>query len=468
MDGLDDVIPGLPRGGLIVLAGGPGTGKTVFSASFLYNGASKYGERGLYVSLTEDRATFLENMESLGMNFEGLEKRRLFEFMEFLVFREEGMRPFLSELLGMIEEVKPERLVIDSFSAAVQGFRDPREVRVFLHTLFSKVIKRLNCTTILVEEVPRGESRIGYGFEEFVASAIIMLRWRLVDGRLIRELVIPKLRGARVATPITCFTIHGGIRVFSPQKMIEAKNPNPFRPLPEVGGRYSTGIKELDQALGGGVKKGSTILLEVDHRLTHEKYIMIINPMIANYVSSGDRPFIVIPSAGTSWEDVAEFARMNGLPEDKALKLMRIVEPAKEVYEELPPFVVAWKPSTPEKDFELMVDLENSLAESTGHPPLRLIGVDRIIHYHGLGGAITLANLDVTRTRKLGSVTVWLSRGIYPELTRRLKPLASIHLKLVERHGCVLLYGIKPRTDLYFVELDESRGYLVSKLIPVK
>ncbi|HDD66366.1 MAG TPA: hypothetical protein ENG52_01930, partial [Nitrososphaeria archaeon] len=30
--GLDEVIPGLPEGGLILLAGNPGTGKTMFSA----------------------------------------------------------------------------------------------------------------------------------------------------------------------------------------------------------------------------------------------------------------------------------------------------------------------------------------------------------------------------------------------------------------------------------------------------
>ncbi|RLG07343.1 MAG: hypothetical protein DRN59_01405 [Thaumarchaeota archaeon] len=35
----DEVFGGLPKGGLIVVAGGPGTGKTIFSASYLYYGA---------------------------------------------------------------------------------------------------------------------------------------------------------------------------------------------------------------------------------------------------------------------------------------------------------------------------------------------------------------------------------------------------------------------------------------------
>ena len=468
INGLDAIIPGFPKGDLIIVAGRPGTGKTVFSASFIYNGAVKYGEKGLYISLSESRESFLQNMKSLGLDFEELEKRGLFEFVEFLTLREEGSRALLSEMVSIVEEIKPKRLVIDSFSAAVHHFKDPREIRVFLHTLFSKVIKRLNCTTILIEEIPYGESRIGYGFEEFVASAIIILRLRFIEGRLIRELTIPKLRGARIKVPVTCFTIHDGVTVFSPQKPIEVVMFNRFQPLPETAQRYSTGIKQLDEAIGGGIKRGSTVLVEVDPELTYEQYHLVVDPIMSNYVFSANRPLLVIPSAGVSWEDVVEHVKKWGITEDMIPKLIRVVEPIKEIYEELPPFVVAWEPNSPEKDFEKLIELENSLIESTQHPPLRFIGVDRVIHYHGPEGALTLANLDVTRTRKLGSLTIWLSKGIYPELLKRLIPLASIHLKLIERNGCLILYGLKPRTDFYFVELDESKGYPIPRLIPIK
>lgn len=468
VEGLDEIIPGFPRGDLIIVAGRPGTGKTVFSASFLYNGASKYEEKGLYVSLTEDKATFMENMGSLGMNFEELEKRGLFEFAEFLTLREEGMKPLLSEFLGIIEEAKPRRLVVDSLSAALQGFRDPREVRVFLHALLSKAVKRLDCTTLLIEEIPHGDLRIGYGFEEFIASMIIILRTRFIEGRLFRELVIPKLRGARISAPITCFTIHKGVKVFPPWKPIEIKSPKPYQPLPEISGRYSTGIEQLDKILGGGIKKGSTILVDTDPKLTHEHYIPIINPIIANYCSSAKRPLIVLPSPGTSWERVAEIVKGAGMPEDLLPNLTRIIEPAEEVHEELPSFVITWKPESPERDFEKIAYMEDLLLKSTGHPPIKLIGVDRVTHYHGVKGAITLANLEVTRTMKLGSLAIWLVREIYPELMEHLAPLSSIHLRLIERNGRPILYGVKPRTGFYLVEMDESRGSNVAKLTPME
>ena len=49
---LDEILlGGFPRGSIILVAGGPGTGKTIFAAQFIHSGATKYNEKGVYVSL---------------------------------------------------------------------------------------------------------------------------------------------------------------------------------------------------------------------------------------------------------------------------------------------------------------------------------------------------------------------------------------------------------------------------------
>ncbi|MEM4725750.1 MAG: ATPase domain-containing protein, partial [Nitrososphaerales archaeon] len=48
---------GFPRGSLILICGEPGTGKSIFSAQFIYDGAVNYDEKGIYVSFSEDRQT---------------------------------------------------------------------------------------------------------------------------------------------------------------------------------------------------------------------------------------------------------------------------------------------------------------------------------------------------------------------------------------------------------------------------
>ncbi len=48
--GLDDLtFGGLARGRTTLLCGGPGTGKTVLAAQFLVNGATEFGEPGVFM-----------------------------------------------------------------------------------------------------------------------------------------------------------------------------------------------------------------------------------------------------------------------------------------------------------------------------------------------------------------------------------------------------------------------------------
>ena len=53
IDGLDELLGGgIPRGRCILVIGGPGTGKTILGAQFIYNGVKKYGEKGIIVTLS--------------------------------------------------------------------------------------------------------------------------------------------------------------------------------------------------------------------------------------------------------------------------------------------------------------------------------------------------------------------------------------------------------------------------------
>jgi circadian clock protein KaiC len=56
IEGLDELISGgFPKGRVILVLGGPGSGKTVLASQFLYKGLSEYGENGIMVSLDEGK-----------------------------------------------------------------------------------------------------------------------------------------------------------------------------------------------------------------------------------------------------------------------------------------------------------------------------------------------------------------------------------------------------------------------------
>ena len=81
---------GFLRGSLILLSGNAGTGKTILSTQFLHNGATKHGEKGIYVSFAENRADYCRNMLGLGMDMQSLEEKGLFKFLDFPTLAEVG------------------------------------------------------------------------------------------------------------------------------------------------------------------------------------------------------------------------------------------------------------------------------------------------------------------------------------------------------------------------------------------
>jgi circadian clock protein KaiC len=193
--GLDDMIEGgFPRGSLILLAGSPGSGKTIASAQFLYYGAKNLDENGVYVSFAERREFFLDNLKRLDLDFETLEKKGKFKFLDLITTSEEAVPSTLDIVLREALEIDAKRLVIDSFSAMAQAFKRKIDARIILHIL-DKLMRQTNCTTLLLTELPTGSKTIGFGFEEFVADGII--RFEAIEEKegIRKRAVILKMRG---------------------------------------------------------------------------------------------------------------------------------------------------------------------------------------------------------------------------------------------------------------------------------
>jgi circadian clock protein KaiC len=193
--GLDDMIEGgFPRNSLILLAGSAGSGKTIASAHFLYHGAKNLNENGIYVSFAERREFFIENMKRFGLDFETLESQGKFKFLDLITTREDTVSSTLGMISREVLEIDAKRLVVDSFTAMAQAFRQRIDARIILHML-DKLMSKSGCTTLLLVELPAGTKTIGLGFEEFVADGIIL--FETVDERegIRKRAVVRKMRG---------------------------------------------------------------------------------------------------------------------------------------------------------------------------------------------------------------------------------------------------------------------------------
>ena len=71
--GFDELVGGgFPELSSVLLSGSPGTGKTIFSLQYIYNGAKKYNETGIYVSLVEGIEQLKVNAKLVGIDFDNV------------------------------------------------------------------------------------------------------------------------------------------------------------------------------------------------------------------------------------------------------------------------------------------------------------------------------------------------------------------------------------------------------------
>jgi len=194
IDSLDKLIEGgFPKGSLIILAGSPGSGKTIASSQFLYYGAT-HGEPSIYVSFGERHDVYLDNMKQFGLDFGKLEEKGIFKFMDMVTTKNEAIPSILETVLEEAQNMKAKRLVVDSFSAMSLGFEKKIDARILLH-LLDKIMRTLGCTTLMLIEIPTGHSELGMGFEEFVSDGIILFETFEVRSGISKRSIIRKMRG---------------------------------------------------------------------------------------------------------------------------------------------------------------------------------------------------------------------------------------------------------------------------------
>lgn len=466
--GLDEVIGGgFPRGGLFIVAGSPGTGKTIFSATFLYSGATQFGERGIYVSFAEGRDDFYRNMRGLGMDFEKLEKAGDFKFLDMITVREEAIPTILETILSELGGLGARRLVVDSFSALVQAIRERHDVRIMLHTLLNKITKSLGCTAILTVEIPYGEEKIGLGIEEFVADGIFMLRRSgLEGGRIIRDLEIFKMRGTPTPETNILFTLGNGFKAFPPFRAKPVERPRRFNPIPDTEEYFSTGSMSLDEMLGGGYPRGSTVLVEIaDEHISMRQYHLVVVPTIWNFITRG-RGVIITPSRGPDHNIVRMRAEEGGISKEEIMGLLRVcVEDYPGLRPE--PYVVVFKGENLREDHEKYLEIERELVEKTGQPVFCIVGLDTLIDIYGLRDTLSITRASATTVREKRGLLMLILKPGYPRLAKLIGALADIHLKVTRKYGVVLVYGMKPRTGPHILEMDTSMGYPMPELTPI-
>jgi len=204
--GLDELLRGgVPKRNVVLLSGGPGTGKSIFGQQFLYHGLLKK-QSGILVALEEHPVQIRINMAQFGWDVKKYESEGLFAIVDsftagigeaakhekYVVRAVDDVQALIEVLRKAIKDLGAERVVIDSVTTLYMT--KPAVARSVV-MLLKRVLSGLGCTSILVSQVSVTERGFGGPGVEHVADGIIRLDLDEINGRLYRSILIYKMRG---------------------------------------------------------------------------------------------------------------------------------------------------------------------------------------------------------------------------------------------------------------------------------
>ncbi len=241
------------------MEGTPGSGKTTIALQFLLEGSAR-GERGLYITLSETAAELREVARSHGWDLGSIE---LFELIAEdgldLASEQSILEPSEVELgetirgvMECVDRIRPSRIVFDSLSElrllSQHSLRYRRQILALKHFFSTR-----SCTVVMLDDRSSDPADIQL---HSIAHGVIVLEQSAQDyGSERRRLRVVKMRGVKYRGGYHDFVIEtGGVSVFP--RLVANEHHREF-----LGELVPTGLDRLDTMIGGGLARGTNILL---------------------------------------------------------------------------------------------------------------------------------------------------------------------------------------------------------------
>ena len=254
-DRLDAVLGGgLPRNGIALVVGRPGTGKTILAQQYLFHNATA-DRPALYLStVSEPLEKMLRFGESLDyFDTSALGTRVMYEDLGQQL-NDDGLPGVLSRVVELIKQRRPGLMVIDSFKALKDYAPDAESLRRFLHELAG----RLSALPISSFWVGEYDATLATDAPEFaVADAILSLSTDRSAERETRVLQVLKLRGSGFLTGKHTYRLSSkGIDIYP--RLADPVDQASYGEAPE---RMTSGVPALDAMLSDGYWRGASTLV---------------------------------------------------------------------------------------------------------------------------------------------------------------------------------------------------------------
>ena len=253
--GLDIILGGgFLKGGLYIIQGPPGAGKTTLGNQLCFNHIAQ-GARALYVTLlAEYHARMMQHLSIMSFFDISAIPDHLTYLNGLRVLHDEGLKGLLALLRREITTRGASVLVLDGIVSARRAAEDEQAFNEFVHEL-QMIAIATECTVFMLTS----SQGIKVTPEHTMVDGIIELTDQLVGWSAESSLQVVKFRGSAFLRGRHAFKITSDGIVVHPR--IEALLARPSRPDAGIPGKVSCGIDQLDVMIGGGLPASSTTMI---------------------------------------------------------------------------------------------------------------------------------------------------------------------------------------------------------------
>ncbi len=253
---LDTILNGgFLKGGSYIVAGAPGTGKTIFGNQACFRHAAA-GGKALYVTLlAESHARMLSHISNMLFFDPAAVGQGIHYISGYEALRNEGLKGLLTLVRKTIKRDGATLLIVDGITRAESAAVSENDFKEFINEL-NILLTLIGCTAILLTNtLSEGES---YAARTMV-DGLIQLE-DVMDGvRAVRQLVVMKFRGSNYLRGAHFFEIGDeGMRIYA---RIESVLAVPTKVPGASSERRPFGIPGLDTMMGGGPPEGTGTLV---------------------------------------------------------------------------------------------------------------------------------------------------------------------------------------------------------------
>ena len=225
--GFDDICEGgFVRNSVNVLAGGPGSGKTVFLLQFLWNGSDKFYENGLYCSFEPDIIETLNDGYSFGWDFSKLNEQDKVKFLKFSP--DTSVDELKKEITQLISRYNIKRICFDPITVMALNLDNEGKIRETIFDLAS-LMKRLKVTCVIADEIFEQDYSNMAGKKtdiiRFLADSVVTLYEGGIPGLSDRALRINKMRRTdHQRNPVGMIIDKKGVHIINPYEQALAQH----------------------------------------------------------------------------------------------------------------------------------------------------------------------------------------------------------------------------------------------------